>query len=153
MAHTDTRRQLRSFGLLVGGIFGLIGLWPMVWRHQSPRLWAVTLAVILVGPALFRGQPPRPWALVVGVLLLVPALTVPRILGPVYRVWMLVGEALGWINTRILLGVVFYALITPMGLVMRLLGKNAMRRAHERDAVSYRVVKRARPGAHMTRQF
>ena len=52
MAHADTRGQLRSFGLLVGGIFGLIGLWPMVWRHQSPRLWAVTLAVILVLPAL-----------------------------------------------------------------------------------------------------
>ena len=47
MADTDTRRQLRSFGLLVGGIFGLIGLWPMVWRHQSPRLWAVTLAVAM----------------------------------------------------------------------------------------------------------
>ena len=66
MAHKDTRGQLRSFGLLVGGIFGLIGLWPMVWRHQSVRLWAVTLAVALI----------------------VPALVAPRILAPAYRLWM-----------------------------------------------------------------
>ena len=63
MTHTETRQQLRSFGLLVGGIFGLIGLWPMVWRHQSPRLWAVALAVLLI----------------------VPGLVAPRILAPAYR--------------------------------------------------------------------
>ena len=128
--HTDAK-QLRKFGLMVGGIFCAIGLWPAIIRSQNPRLWA----------------------LAVGVLLLIPALIVPRSLGPVYRVWMLVGETLGWINTRILLGVVFYGLITPMGLIMHRFGNNAMRRAYEPGAESYRVVKRPRPAAHMTRQF
>jgi hypothetical protein len=131
MTNGRSRKEFRKFGLTVGGIFCAIGLWP----------------------ALFRGQPPRSWALIVGVLLLVPALTMPRVLAPVYRVWMLVGETLGWINTRILLGVVFYLVITPMGVMRRLLGKNAMRLLFEPDVESYRLVKRARPGTHMTRQF
>ena len=124
-------KQLRKFGLMVGGIFCAIGLWPTIIRGQNPRLWAVTL----------------------GVLLLIPALASPRVLGPVYRVLMTAGEALGWMNTRILLGVVFYGLITPMGLIRRLCGKNTMGRGYEAGVASYLVVKRARPGTHMTRQF
>ena len=128
--HTDAA-QLRKFGLLVGGIFCAIGLWP----------------------AVIRGAGPRSWALVAGVLLLAPALLAPRILAPVYRIWMTVGEALGWINTRILLGVVFYGLITPMGLIRRLRSEDPMRRRHDPGAQSYRVPKPPRPGAHMNRQF
>ena len=131
MATRGDTKQLRTFGLMVGGIFCAIGLWPAIVRGQNPRLWAVAI----------------------GVLLLIPALIAPRILGPVYRVWMKAGEALGWINTRILLGIVFYGLITPMGLIRRLFGNDAMRRTHEPGVESYRVVKRPRPGAHMTRQF
>ena len=127
---TDAR-QLRKFGLLVGGIFCAIGLWP----------------------AVIRGAGPRSWALVAGVLLLGPALLAPRVLAPVYRIWMTAGEALGWINTRILLGVVFYGLITPMGLVRRLRGEDPMRRRRDPGAQSYRVPKPPRPGAHMHRQF
>jgi hypothetical protein len=131
MTNPSDGKQLRKFGLMVGGIFCAIGLWPAIIRGQNPRLWAVTI----------------------GVLLLIPALVAPRILGPVYQVWMTAGEALGWINTRILLGVVFYGLITPMGLIMRLCGNNTMRRTYEPGVESYRVVKRPRPGSHMTRQF
>ena len=128
--HTDAA-QLRKFGLLVGGIFCAIGLWP----------------------AVIRGTGPRSWALVVGILLLVPALLAPRVLAPAYRIWMTAGEALGWINTRILLGIVFYGLITPMGLIRRLRSEDPMRRRHDPAAQSYRVPKPPRPGAHMNRQF
>lgn len=124
-------KQLRHFGYLVGGIFGLIGLWPMLWRHQNPRLWALVLTVLLV----------------------VPALVAPRILAPVYRVWMLLGEVLAWINTRIILGVVFYGVVTPIGLLMRLTGRDPMRRQFERTSESYRVRCVPRPATHMMRQF
>ncbi len=130
MNHSDGK-QLRKFGLMVGSIFCAIGLWPAIIRNENPRLWA----------------------LAIGVALLIPSLIMPRSLGPVYRVWMTAGEALGWINTRILLGVVFYGIITPMGLIMRLLGHDPMRREYEPGVESYRVVKRSRSGAHMTRQF
>jgi hypothetical protein len=131
MAHTYTRRQLRDFGLLVGGIFGAIGLWPMVWRHQSPRFWAVTLAVVLV----------------------LPALVAPSVLKPAYRAWMALAEVLAWINTRIILGLVFFLVVTPIGLVMRLLGRDPMRRQFDRAGESYRIRCVPRPGTHMMRQF
>jgi saxitoxin biosynthesis operon SxtJ-like protein len=128
--HGDDK-QLRSFGLLVGGIFGAIGLWPAIIRGQQPRLWAVALGVALV----------------------VPALVAPRTLRPVYRVWMTAGEILNWINTRIILGVVFYGLLTPMGLAMRRFGHDPMRRQSQPGADTYRVMRPPRPGAHMRRQF
>jgi hypothetical protein len=119
MTRNTDAAQLRKFGLLVGGIFCAIGLWPIV-----------------------RGAGPRSWALIVGVLLILPALLAPRILAPVYRIWMTVGEALGWINTRILLGVVFYGLITPMGLIRRLRTEDPMRRRH--DPVRRAIASRSR---------
>ena len=55
-------------------------------------------------------------------------------------------------NTRIILGVVFYGLFTPIALVMRLLGKDPMRR-FEPEAVSYRIVCQPHPHLHMMWQF
>jgi hypothetical protein len=131
MTRKSERRQLRDFGLIVGGIFGAIGLFPLVWRREDPRLWALVLAVVLV----------------------VPALVAPRVLVPAHRAWMTLGAGLAWINTRILLGAVFYGLITPMAVVMRLLGYDPMHRAWDRAAESYRVKRQPRSAAHMMRQF
>jgi Saxitoxin biosynthesis operon protein SxtJ len=131
MSATYTRRQLRDFGLLVGGIFGVIGFWPLLWRAQSPRLWALTLAVVLI----------------------LPALVAPRILAPAYRAWMKLAEVLAWVNTRIVLGVVFYGVVTPIGLLMRLTGRDPMRRRLDQVGESYRVRCTPRPASHMLRQF
>ena|SRR5437867_3002543 len=131
MKQQNEKKQLRHFGLIVGGIFGVIGFWPMVFRGQGPRLWALAVAVALV----------------------IPAAVLPRSLTRVHRVWMAVGEMLGWINTRILLSVVFYGIATPMGIIMRRLGRDPMHRRFDPVAATYRVLKPARPGAHMTRQF
>lgn len=124
-------KQLRSFGLIVGGIFALIGIWPIIWRGQPPRLWSLILGGLLIGLALIS----------------------PRSLTQVYRLWMTVGEALGWLNTRIILGVIFYALFTPMGLCMRLRGKDPMRRTLAPEVESYRVVRQPRSPTHMMHQF
>ncbi len=125
-------KQLRNFGLMVGGIFAAMGLWPVLFRGDDPRLWALVLAGLLV----------------------IPALVLPRSLGPVYRGWMAIGYVLGWINTRVILGVIFYGLFTPIGLVRRfLLAKDSMRRRFEPEADTYRVVRQPRPSSHMKRQF
>ena len=124
-------KQLRSFGLIVGGIFALISVWPAVWR----------------------GQPLRLWSLLLGGLLLALALAWPRSLTRVYRLWMRVGEVLGWINTRMILGALFYLLFTPLGVYMRLRGKDPMRRTWAPEAESYRVVRQPRPASHMQHQF
>jgi len=124
-------KQFRSFGLMVGGIFVLIGLWP----------------------ALFRGEDLRLWVLIFAGFLMIPALLFPRILRPAYRIWMATGQILGWVNTRIILGVVFYGLFLPTGLIMRLLGKDSMRLKLKGDIDSYRVVRQPRPSSHMNHQF
>jgi hypothetical protein len=66
---------------------------------------------------------------------------------------MAVGHGLGWINTRILLSVVFYGLFTPLGFVRRRLGKEALPLRFEPDAETYRLVRQARPVSHIVRQF
>lgn len=123
-------KALRSFGLIVGGVFAAIG----------------------AGPLLF-GRSLRGWALLLAGLLIVSGVAWPAALQPVYRIWMAAGHVLGRINTAVLLSVVFFGLITPMAVVMRMLGRDPMRRSLAPQAESYRVVRGARPGAHMKRQF
>ncbi len=131
MPEPTSRKQLRSFGLIVGGIFLLIGLWP----H------------------LRYGRDPRMWAMVPGVLLTLTALVLPGGLRYPYRVWMLLGFGLGWVNTRIILSVIFYLVFTPVSVVMRLIRRDAMQRLFEPDADTYRVVKPPRDASHLKHQF
>jgi len=81
------------------------------------------------------------------------ALVWPRSLTQIYRLWMTVGEILGWINTCLILSVLFYLVFTPLGLYMRLRGKDLMRRTLAPEAESYRVVRQPRPSSHMRHQF
>jgi len=127
---TNPMKQYRSFGLMVGGIFVAIGVWPLI--HQDDI---------------------RVWAVIIGSLLMVLGLLLPRCLGPIFKVWMWVGHVLGWINTRIILGIIYYGLLTPMALVMRLGGKDSMRRQYDEATNTYRVLRQPRPGSHMLRQF
>ena len=132
MEHQEiTKRTLRQFGLMVGGIFLLIGLWPFVWRHEPVRLWAVVPGTVLVAAGV----------------------AIPGILQQIYKGWMFVGHVLGWINTRIILGVLFYGIITPMGVVMKMTGRDPMRRGFEPDAQTYRVIRQPRPASHMKNMF
>jgi len=116
---------------MVGSLFALIGVWPAVWRAQPLRLWSLILGGVLMALALV-------W---------------PRSLTQVYRLWMTVGEVLGWINTRLILGVLFYLVFTPLGWCMRLRGKDPMQRTWAPEAESYRVVRQPRPSSHMRHQF
>ncbi len=125
------KKELRNFGLVVGGVFCVIGIWPMIRHGEALRLWAFVPAA----PLMLLG------------------LVAPNTLGPLFKVWMKVGRIMGWVNTRIILGVLYFGLITPMGVVMRMFGWDSMRRVLSRDAETYRVVRPARPRNHMTRQF
>ena len=131
MDHRVDTKELRNFGLLVGGVFSVIGFWPM----------------------LFRGEPLRLWAVIAGGLLILSGSLVPAWLAPIHRGWMWVGHVLGWINTRIILGVIFYGLITPIGILFRLLGKDTMRQTFSDASSTYRVNRQPRPRSHMKFQF
>lgn len=124
------RKQVQSFGFMVGGIFAIIGLWPLV--HQ---------------------QSLRHWALVVAALLVVPAAVWPKSLLPVYRTWMFLGRVLGEINSRIILTLIFFGIITPIGVAKRWLGDDPLHRTMDRHAPTYRKAREARPSSHMRRQY
>jgi hypothetical protein len=79
------------------------------------------------------------------------AIAWPRSLTQVYRLWMMVGEVLGWINTRLILGALFY--LTPLGVYMRLRGKDPMRCTWAPEAENDRGVRQPRPASHMRHQF
>ncbi len=131
LSQQPTTKDLRQFGLLVGGVFAVIGLWPLVFRSESPRFWAMS----------------------VGGLLIVLGAIAPQSLKQVHGGWMKVGHVLGSINTRIILGIIYYLLITPMGLIMRLMGKDPMHRTLAKNTDTYRIVRPPRPRQHMRNQF
>ena len=129
---TPDSQELRRFGLttsvLIAILFGLLFPWLF---HRPYHGWPWIVALILSG-----------WALLL-----------PASLGPVYRVWMAIGHGLGWINSRIILGIMFYVLILPIGFIMRLLGKDPMQRRFDQQAKSYRVPSKTPPKDHVERPF
>ncbi len=125
------RNQLRHFGWLMGGVFLLVAVWPLLLRAEGVRLWALGVA------GLFGGM----------------GLVFPRGLTPVFRLWMKFGEKMGWLNSRILLSLLFYLILTPMGWVMALLGKRPLQLGFDSQAESYRVPKEARSADHVTKAF
>jgi ABC-type glycerol-3-phosphate transport system permease component len=80
------------------------------------------------------------------------ALVFPASLGPVYKVWMRFAEALGWINTRIILIVIFFMLFFPFGMIMRMFN-DPMRRKLDASADSYRLPSRPTKPDNMERPF
>ena len=131
MSDPASRRQLRQFGFLVGGGFAVLGVLPWVLRRGLPRPILLGLAAVLATAGLV-------W---------------PEGLRYPHRGWMAIGHALGWVNTRILLGVVFYLVVTPIGAVARLFGRDPMRRRFDPRAQSYRQDREARPATHMRQPF
>ena len=95
----------RAFGLGVGGVCVVAGA-ASWWRAHD-----------VLGPAL----------LVTGTMLMVSGLAAPGLLRVPNRIWWLFAQALGWINTRILLTAFFVAVLTPVGILMRLLGRGPLR--------------------------
>ena len=96
----ESARNLRRFGLTVGGAFALLGLVSWARGHEIPPLVLGSLAVGLI----------------------VPGLVAPRALGPVQRVWMRAAMVIGEFNSRVILGVFYYLVMAPFGIVRRLFG-------------------------------
>ena len=111
------KKGLRDFGLITGAlfvlIFGLLLPWKFDWQ------WPV-------------------WPWVLFALLATMAFAAPMSLNPVYRVWMRFGHFMGSIISRIILGLVFFLVVTPIGLMMRATGKDPMHRQLDPSASSYR---------------
>lgn len=97
------KRELRNFGITLGAVLGLLG-----------------------GVLLWRERGGSQYLLLAGALFVVFGLLLPALLKPVYKTWMTLAVIMGWVMTRVILGVLFYLLVTPIGLTARLLGKDMM---------------------------
>lgn len=134
MASTGpSKTELRKFGVTVGlafAVFGAISWWR---GHETPPKVLWTLATLLV----------------------VPGLLAPALLGPVNRVWMRMAHVLGQINTRIILGILYFLVITPVGLLLRLLKGDPMDRSLKEPKSSAWVKREPQPIelARYERQF
>ena len=126
------KQELRKFGLIFAGMFILFFglLLPWIWDKPSPT-----------------------WAWIVAAVFIAFALLAPVALGPVYKVWMKIGLVLGWINTRIILGLVFFVIFAPVALLIKLLGKDMLKQRLDASATSYRVASEQTPRDRMEKPY
>jgi len=117
--HSVNKKDLREFGLIFGGILVLLFGLLLPWLIDKPfPIWPW-------------------WALSVSASL---AVIYPLSLKPFYKLWMAFGSVMAWVNTRLILGIVFYLVFLPFGLALKLLGKDPLSRKINNKVESYRVI-------------
>jgi hypothetical protein len=109
----------RSFGLTFAAFLALIGLWPLV-RGAPMRIWSLGLSAVFLALALGR----------------------PALLAPLNRIWLRIGLAMHRVVNPLVLGAMFYGVITPIGLAMRWAGRDALRTRRDPGARSYWIERR-----------
>ncbi len=127
------RRELRKFGLMVGGVFLVMGLLLLLKsRAAAPYLLGTGAVLVILGAAL------------------------PPILKPLYVAWMAVAFALGFVVSHVILTAFFFLVITPVGLIARLFGKDFLRLKLDPIARSYWIARESRgprPPSYYEQQF
>ena len=123
MIHEDFARHRsakagsdRAFGWVFTAVFLLVGLWP-----------------------LFGDEPARAWSLAVAMIVAACAWFVPSVLAPFNRLWLRCGELLHRVVSPLALGIMFFGVITPVALVMRLFGRDELRLKRGSGLPSYWV--------------
>lgn len=121
----------RKFGLVVGGGLALLGAALAIGGSR------------LAGPVLGGA----------GALLFALGAAVPGLLGPFHRGWMAVSRLLGRVNTAVFLGLVFFLVLTPLGLAFRLAGRDELARRHRSRTGWVPCPERNRDPRHFEKMF
>jgi hypothetical protein len=139
MSHEDLSREHhiegssdRSFGVVFACVFVIIGCWPILYG-DSARAWALVVAAVFAAITMWK----------------------PALLAGPNRLWLKFGLLLGKIVSPVALGILFYLVIAPVGLLVRLTGKDPLRLKLDRGTASY-WIRRQPPGPppdSMTNQF
>ena len=115
-----SKKTLREFGLLIGLGFPILIGWLL--------------------PSLF-GHEFRIWTLWVGIPGLIIGLTAPSLLKYPYKGWMALGHFLGWVNSHIILGLVFIVVLQPIAFIMRLTGYDPLKK-RRKGKTTYRKIRK-----------
>ena len=119
----------RSFGLVFFFVFIVISLWP-----------------------LLHGDHIRIWAIIVSLVFLILGLIKSRLLTPLNKLWFKFGIILGAVVGPFIMGVIFFLTVVPMGLVMKIMGKDLLNKKYDKKKTTY-WIKRDVPIGTMKRQF
>ena len=125
-------RDLRKFGLVVGGVFVALGLL-----------------------FLFRYETRTPYFVWPGGILMIAGAIIPRALKWIYIAWMSVAFVLGFVMAHVILALLFFLIITPLGLIARLSGKDFLSLKLDRSAKSYWIprAQNSKSASDYERQF
>ena len=100
----------------------------------------MTVVLLLVGGWLWwKSATSWPWVLGAAVLLGVVALAAPVSLKPFYRVWMIFALITGWVMTRVVLTLVYYLVLTPIGLLGKAFGEQFLHLVRSKETATYWV--------------
>ena len=124
----EKKNSNRSFGILFFVIFLTISLWPLL-KENDLRIWSFIISILF---------------LILGILN-------SKILSPIKRVWIRFGELLGQIISPIVLAVVFFIVVTPIGLFMKILRKDLLNIKFTKDKSYW--IKRDKDLGPMKNQF
>ncbi len=118
------KKDLKTFALIWSFIFLIVGLWPLI-AGNTVRLWAIVVMLIF------------------GII----AFLKPSLLSSFYKIWVKVGEFIGGIISKVIMIVLFYGMFTPIAFMLRLLGKDLLRKKLDKSSSSYWIERDTQPGS------
>lgn len=118
----STKKELKEFGIVIGIFFG-----------------------ILAGISIWRGNQHYFYLLPISILLISLGFLFPNILTPIQKVWMAVAIVIGFFVSRIILSILFYFIITPLGLIIKISNPDPLDAKINRDTKSYWIKRKDYP--------
>ena len=110
----ETKKDLRKFGLTVGSVLVILAAILFYFEKHSTMYFAV-----------------------IGTVLVLIAIIYPKILKPLNKVWMGLAIVLGFVMSRVILSILFYIVLTPIGLIAKLVGKKFLDLKYDKSAQTY----------------
>ena len=119
----------RNFGLVFFVVFLILGFWPII-----------------------NGGEIRIWLVVISLIFLVLGMIKSKLLTPLNKLWFKFGMILGAIVAPVVMGAVFFLVVTPIGIVMRTMGKDLINKKYDKKKETYWITRRTSISS-MKRQF